>query len=268
MQLPPSEPLKATIKHFLVLKNEDTLSHNYRLFSDGNPGMVFHFNKPLLQYKQTEGIWFPQPSSFAYGQVSDFSELISRGDFHMLVVVLQPYAIYSLCKVAGYELTNQTVPLTDIFGAKINDLEEQVIGAANICEAISLIESWLISQLKKAKEPDGYLKRSIELICYNKGMLTIEKLLAQVPVTERQMERKFKEYIGITPKKFTDIVRFQAFIKALKSSKSASITEMVYRFGYYDQAHLNNYFKRKTGVTPFDYKTNLNLLAVNLMQVD
>jgi AraC-like DNA-binding protein len=82
------------------------------------------------------------------------------------------------------------------------------------------------------------------------------------------MERKFKEYVGIAPKKFADIVRLQNFLKALKrQSDDCPLTEIVYNFGYYDQAHLNNYFKRNTGVTPLHYKTNPNLLAINLMQV-
>jgi AraC-like DNA-binding protein len=101
-----------------------------------------------------------------------------------------------------------------------------------------------------------------------KGVVTIEGLLKAIPVTERQLERKFKEQIGTSPKKMADIVKLRHFLKGMQTYAAPdNITTLSYRYGYYDQAHLNNYFKKHTGVTPLQYKANNNPLALNLIAV-
>jgi methylphosphotriester-DNA--protein-cysteine methyltransferase len=109
---------------------------------------------------------------------------------------------------------------------------------------------------------------ALHLIYTRRGIITIEELLKKIPVTERQLERKFKEHIGDSPKRFSDIIKFQKFLKLLRSHPSdQKISDAVYDGGYYDQAHLNNYFKKITGVTPVKYKLHQHLLAINFMQL-
>jgi len=92
--------------------------------------------------------------------------------------------------------------------------------------------------------------------------------LKKIPVTERQLERKYNKYIGTSPKKFSDIIKFQHFLKLLHLHQAdRKMTDVVYDGGYYDQSHLNNYFKKTTGLTPWQYKMDHQLLAINFMQL-
>src|SRR6266566_1008577 len=103
MQLSASYPLFHIVKHYLILESEEDLHLNYRLFSDGNPGIVFHFKDPLIQYTDDHLAGNPQPNSFIYGQITRYNDLRSDGELGMLVVVLQPYGIYSLLGIAACE---------------------------------------------------------------------------------------------------------------------------------------------------------------------
>jgi AraC-like DNA-binding protein len=266
MQLAPSPYLVNIIKHYLILESDYDRQLNYRLFSDGNPGMVFYFETPLMQYTSDHLKVNTHPRSFIYGQLTQYQDLVSAGRLSMLVVVLQPYAIYALSRIAAAELNDSVVNLNELFGFEATCLEEQVLSAIDTKSRITFIESFLFKKLAGVRYPDSIITGALKMINDHKGNISIAHLLDVLPVTERQLERKFKDYIGVSPKRFTDTVRLQHFLKLLQNHPpNSKVADAVYEGGYYDQAHLNNYFKRSIGITPSQYKSN-NLLAINFMQ--
>ncbi|MFI5187857.1 MAG: DUF6597 domain-containing transcriptional factor [Chitinophagales bacterium] len=268
MQLAPSVSLSHIVKHYLVLQSEEDMHLNYRLFSDGNPGLVFHFRYPLIQYDGNQKTGIIQPRSFIYGQITHYNDLKSGGELGMLVVVLQPYGIYNLLHTAASEMNDCVIPLADLFGREALDLEDQVLNADHVSHIIDSVEQFLQKRAVHVRDIDPVFEESLQLIYQHKGILTIEELLKKIPVTERQLERKYNKYIGTTPKRFSDIIKFQHFLKLLHFHRPGEkMTHAVYDGGYYDQSHLNNYFKKTTGLTPRQYKLDHHLLAVNFMQL-
>ena len=266
MQLAPSPYLLHLVKHYLILENEQDTPLNYRLFSDGNPGIVFYYKTPLMQY--TDQHLQAHPSSFVYGQLTQYKNLVAVGKLGMLVVVLQPYTIYALSRIAAYELNDSVARLNDVFGAAAFDLEDQVLSVANTQSRISCIESFLLRKIGAVSNPEYIFSNALKLINDHKGNISVAGLLDILPVTERQLERKFKQFIGLGPKRFADTVKLQHFLKLLqKQSPCNNIADAIYQGGYYDQAHLNNYFKKNIGITPSQYKANSNPLAINFISI-
>jgi AraC-like DNA-binding protein len=268
MQLAPSASLSHIVKHYLVLKREEDMHLNYRLFSDGNPGLVFHFKYPLIQYDSNQTTGIIQPKSFIYGQITHYNDLRSSGELGMLVVVLQPYGIYNLLNMTASEMNNCVISLADLFGREAQDLEDHVLNADNLSQIINSVEKFILKKGADVKDMDPVFEESLQLIYKHKGLLSIEELLKKIPVTERQLERKYNKYIGTAPKKFSDIIKFQHLLKLLQHHRpDEKMTHAAYDGGYYDQSHLNSYFKKTTGVTPWQYKLDHRLLAVNFMQL-
>lgn len=267
MQLYPTLMLSNIVKHYLIIRHEQEVFANYRLFSDGNPGLVFHFKDPFLQESDRHSNSV-QPHSFLYGQMTHFNDIRSVGKLDMLIVVLQPHALRALLNLSASELNNTVVPLRTVFGQEGDDIENRVLSSANRAEAIKAIEQMLISRVNRFQQADRLIDRAIDLIYHANGMIAVSDITKELPVTERQLERKFKEQIGIGPKKFMDVIKFQHFLKSMqKFPLDVKLSQVIYACGYYDQAHLNNCFKRHVGVTPMQYRNNTHLLAINLMQV-
>lgn len=241
---------------------------DYRLFSDGNPGIIFHFQTPLIQFTHESAVGNTQPNSFLYGQITQYKDLRANGKLGMVAVVLQPSGIYSLLGISANELNNRTIRLSEIFGREALELEEHVLGAANIPAILESVKNFLIKKTIHKQHPHPVFEESLKLIYESRGRITMQELLKQLPITERQLERNFNERIGITPKKFTDIIRFQHFLKLLQhDQRENKISDAVYDAGYYDHSHLTNYFKRFTGITPTQYQHNPHLLAINFMKM-
>jgi AraC-like DNA-binding protein len=268
MQLLPSIELRSIVKHYLLINSDNEEYSHYRFFSDGNPGIVFHFNAPLIQNNHTNTLEQEQPRSFIYGQITHYNNITLKGKLSMLVVVLHSYGINTLLGVSASELNNAVVKLADVFKQQALDLEEQLLSAVSTIQSISLIERFLMKRLVSIHPADRLLKAAVSAIYKHRGLISIEDLIRSFPVTERQLERIFNRYIGTPPKKFTDTVRFQFFLKSLQNSSSGtSLTEIIYSHGFYDQAHLNKYFKKSTGLTPMQYKANYNPAVINFIRV-
>ncbi|MFC0518635.1 DUF6597 domain-containing transcriptional factor [Mucilaginibacter angelicae] len=268
MQIAPNPLLSSIVKHYLIIAHDKAASINYRLFSDGNPGIVFHLKEPLLQHDPNHTVATIQPRSFVYGQITHYNDIISTGKLYMLVIVLQPNALLPLLGIVAHELTNSIIQLKDLFGQEACDLEEQIARAANPSAAIAVAGQFLLKKTSAMTNSDGFVGDAVNSIYKHKGLIKVQQLLNILPVTERQLERKFSEQVGISPKKFIDSVKFQNYLKQLQKIPSTKdIAMLSYACGYYDQAHLNNYFRKHTGVTPLQYKANHRLLAINFMPI-
>lgn len=266
MQIAPSPSLQHIVRHYLILSNDVRTNPDFRMFSDGSPGIVFHRKAPLLQNNGKESNLTIQPQCFVYGQITQFNTLSAVNEMDMVIVVLQPSALFKLFAIPAFEVTNEIIRFTDLAGQSGRILIEQVQNSTGNNTVITAIEDFLLNRLLKHSYNDKIISMSLQQIYVQKGMNTVAEMLKDIPATERQLERKFREHIGLSPKKFADIIKFQHLLKNLKHiSPTLTLSDVSYISGYYDQSHLNNSFKKFTGLTPLQYLTNNNLLAVNFL---
>lgn len=258
MQVFPSPHLSHIVKHFLIIESDHQEMAEHHFFPDGNPGMVFHYGDPFVQH----------PGSFIYGQVSKFRRIQSGAKIGMLVVVFQPHGSHLLLGIPANELSDEICSLSDFWGAEAKTLEDQVLHAADNRSRMEILESFLTRKLSHCLEADPVIRQGLELISTRHGLTPIHELHTILQVSERQLERKFKENIGISPKNFSNVTRLQFFLKLFRTkSPEQSLTEISYESGYYDQAHLIREFRKSVGLSPGQYIFKTNRLAVNLVRL-
>ena len=88
------------------------------------------------------------------------------------------------------------------------------------------------------------MKNAVNNILMHKGSLEISNLAKESFVSSRQLERLFHEYVGITPKKLSNLVRYQFLWRDILCNSNFNIMDAVHRYGYSDQSHLLHEFKR------------------------
>ena len=79
--------------------------------------------------------------------------------------------------------------------------------------------------------------------------------------SERTLLRKFKEGVGVTPKVFQRLARFERTLRSLMLGRAHSYLPLALAGGYYDQAHFSKEFKRLVGETPQAYLMPKNFQA-------
>ena len=116
-------------------------------------------------------------------------------------------------------------------------------------ERIAWMERFLLEKLK----PDQYnpnLYNAIDYILKTKGNAAVKELCGHTCVGQRQMERLFQRDIGISMKRTASLVRYQNVWREIVGQKEFRIQDAVYRYGYSDQSHLLNEFRRFHGIWP------------------
>lgn len=110
-------------------------------------------------------------------------------------------------------------------------------------EKISFTEQVLRKRLSDVRE-NAVVNNTIQNILLNKGSLGIANLAKESFVSTRQLERLFHEYVGITAKKLSDLIRYQFLWRDVLAEQDFDVLSAVHKYGYTDQSHLLREFKR------------------------
>jgi AraC-like DNA-binding protein len=268
MQILPTKELLPFIKHYLFLESKGNDLKKLRLFSDGNMGIVFSFKNNLLNGSDNVGQLEFLPGSFLYGQISEFKNVCLRNETDLIIVVFQPTGINQLMGIPANELRDNIIRTEYIFDKQGQELYEKLAEQFTIQDKLRLLNTFFLEQMEKRVIPDDSLIRAaLNFIVKNKGLISSNQLIRLTGYTERHIERKFMESVGINPKKFSNIIKLHMFLKDLKSnSNNKNLTHMAYEAGYADQSHLIKEFKKITGMTPKIYQNNADKLTINFVK--
>lgn len=104
--------------------------------------------------------------------------------------------------------------------------------------------------LRRLQNGDRRMMSVITEIESKNGRIDVATLAANSCLTIRQLQRTFKQHIGLSPKEFLNIMRFRHALQLIKTGKKQSLLDIALETGYYDHAHLSNEIRRYAGVTP------------------
>jgi hypothetical protein len=161
-----------------------------------------------------------------------------------------PGCIHYFFQISAKEIANQAIPCEEIFGNRFKSLEERLRLTDSVNNRIKIANATLLDLLKTCKrEPDQWLLNALDTIYQRKGQLSIENDVS-IGISTRHLRRIFDQYIGISPKKFSKIIRFQSVLSHVMLNYSNISKGGYLHFGYCDQPHFINEFKSLSGVTP------------------
>lgn len=129
------------------------------------------------------------------------------------------------------------------FPAIKKKIERQLFDTADIYRFIPIAERVLLEQLNDRYQNETVF-RAASGILRNKGNIRMRDLEREVLIGERQLQRLFLEYVGASPKSLASMVRYQCLWRELLFRENFDIMDAVYRYGYFDQAHLCHEFKK------------------------
>jgi len=245
--------LELFVKEITVLEDQDGPKESILpFFADGYPGIV---------YLQSErGFLLPRKkvltSFFLYGQMIAPFELLVAAPYSMIAFQLYPLASKLLFGVDPKKLNDDCYDLSNIQGATIENPVE-ALAHSDISVQMKLIAQFL-SKLAREKGMEEYqeLQRAIQMITDNKGIMAIQELARCLHTNERTLRRKFKDYVGISPKKFAKIIQFQSSLDQISTGDFSKLTDVVYENGYADQSHFIRNIKKFTGKRPLQLKNS------------
>ncbi|GCC50090.1 AraC family transcriptional regulator [Chryseotalea sanaruensis] len=246
----PSESLSDFVKCYWILDapQEDNPDHQ-RIVADGCMEMIIHYGDQYKQFSDN-GSSFLQPRSFVFGQLTRQLEIAATGVTGIFAVRFCPDGFIPFSTIPISAMENRAVALTELYGQEGEALEKAVVSAPTYQERITILESFLLNRLKNKNTIDVITASSVETLLSLKGQLTIDQLAIQQSTSRRQLERRFANTVGLSPKQLAKIIRLQHTLKNLEQKQFNNLASLAVENGYFDQAHFIKDFKEFTGMTP------------------
>lgn len=110
-----------------------------------------------------------------------------------------------------------------------------------------------MSRFSLGKERDSLIPASLAAMRVGQGQVSIPELAQQFAIGQRQLERLYRRQVGMSPRKYAQLIRVETARRALQNVSGESTTRLAADLGYYDQSHFIRDFSAVIGMTPYSY---------------
>lgn len=114
-------------------------------------------------------------------------------------------------------------------------------------------EGYLLKIFSRKLTTNPFVDYAVEQILQHPHQAVMEHITAKVGFSQKHLISIFKQHVGVAPKVFLRVMRFQKAIEDIGQKKVVNWTSIAHESGYYDQAHFINDFKEFSGFTPTGY---------------
>lgn len=188
-------------------------------------------------------------------------------DTRTILVAFKSYGAFPLLACPMDRLADSHVGLDQIVGVShLRMLQEQLAESRGTPNLSRLVQNYLVFRLAHAQEVHPSVIWAADRLLVERGTIPIESVSKEAGTSRRQLERLFHEQIGVGPKRFAALMRFDWALRHLSSY--ASCADLAYDAGYADQAHFVRSFRDKAGMTPRQYLRRVASPHVAFLQDD
>lgn len=231
------------------------------------PMLEFDFGElPRVHYCDTPHVTTAHRSVVVGLQTYRRVRLEFRGVHESFCVVFQPSGLHLLFGVPMAELTNRDFDARAVLGPSISELERQLGDCRSFEERAYVADQYLLRQSRVVPGPDG-VSTAANLALLRAGQIRMAQLSHSTGLGERQFERRFRRQVGVGPKLYSRIARFEAALDSKLRSAGKSWTRIAQERGYHDQMHLIHDFRELSGEAPGRLQTHGETLLHGQLEV-
>ncbi|MET7279923.1 helix-turn-helix domain-containing protein [Kribbella sp. NPDC005582] len=168
-------------------------------------------------------------------------------------VHFKPWGPGPFLPMPAAELCDRPATLEQVWGGPaVAELRDRLAAADGPLAMLTLLEEELVRRLRETAGLD-LVSQAGSVIAATNGAVAIGDLTAAAGVSSTHLNQRFKEIIGVTPKRLARTYRFAATVLAIDPAVPIDWSEVAARAGYFDQAHFGHEFRKFTGLTPTRY---------------
>lgn len=195
-----------------------------------------------------------RPGAFLVGIPTSAREaeyIISGGDYFLVFFCLG--MARALCPIPAMELRDRNISLSELLPLESEGFIERITLSKTFRARVHAFEEFLEERMRSSQEPPTQISHIIRLILAHSGYFKTQTLENRVSYTDRHIRRLFHEHVGVPPKLFIDMIRFQKTLRHLNIDPHQNLAGLASELGYSDQSHFIRQFKKFYGSTPTQF---------------
>jgi AraC-like DNA-binding protein len=220
------------------------------LFADGHVSLTLNLDRVCL----ADGRWLHgvAPVATVIGAMSVVGPERPAGRAEMVGAYFRPGRAAPFLGAPSRVVTDRIVALEDLWGPAATDLSGELCDMDEAAR-IDRLERTLLERLARARaittsvDAVGLAQRAIA----SAGAVTVERMADDAGVSRQALTRAFRETVGVPPKLYCMLARFQAGLRYAGRGKDVDWARAAVDLGYADQSHMIMEFRRFSSLTPY-----------------
>ena len=252
----PRPPLDRFVER-LWLVADGAASRQERILPSGTLELVINLREDRVRVDRTERC----------ASVQEYSGIVVSGTYSAAFVVdasqhaammgvhFRPAGAPAVLGVPSAELTDAHVDLADLWSeAAARALRERLCDSASHRDRFHILERALIDRIAAPPVPHPAVRLALACFGADGCGASVREVARRAGLSHRRLLTLFTDAVGLAPKRFCRVLRFQRVHATAQRTGRIDWTELALRCGFYDQAHLTNEFRRLSGLTPRQYE--------------
>lgn len=246
------ERLAPWVRMLWYVRAPDAVPGRERVLPTGNTQMVINLARPFCVGCGAGGESFAQAASLLVGVQRCYS-VVDAADFaEMVGIVFAPGGLRRFVGAPAGEFSYAETPLESIWGRGAAVMRERLQEAAGVAEKFRVLEEELGRRLRE-REVHPAVCHALERLRTGASAASVQGLATETGYSARRLRQLFEEEVGVGPKLFARILRFQQAVQRLHRGDEMRWDELALECGYSDQAHFSNDFRDFSGMSPTSY---------------
>ncbi len=215
----------------------------FKVLPDGCMELIINMGDPYRR----NGL--RQPDAFVVGQITAVIELQPTGVNRFFSIRFEPHGLRPFIAMPVNELTDLDVSLEHLW-TDAAMWTDQWRAAPDFGGQCAVADHFLTTCLARGISVETRLFKTVYPMLMQPDR-SVAQIAAMLGLSARQLQRRFRDHTGLTPKHFARIARLRRVLAYLRDDdRFETLTDLAHDLGYSDQAHMNHDFKALTGLAP------------------
>ncbi|WP_108805626.1 AraC family transcriptional regulator [Aquimarina sp. Aq107] len=202
------------------------------------------------------------------GMHKNYISISAHPKSEMFVIQFKPFGTYPFFHFPAENLSDKVLSYEEIFKEELTELRENLKKQESSKDKFNIAEQWLINRFNDSKIPSKELLYVIKKL-ETEPVTNFNEAINGYPYTQKHLIDQFKKYIGVTPKYYQRILRFNEILKQIRQKESITWSQIAYQCGYSDQSHFIKEFNHFSGFNPQEFiKQEFNKDEPNFFPLD
>jgi AraC-like DNA-binding protein len=251
----PSYPLSQFIELFVYFERAEHAHTVDRFLPNGDVEILIDFhdapqfiydNNTLKEIQACNHVW-------ASGLRTEPITIPSGNGAAMMVISFKKGMAAPFFPFPMQEIADCVLDADLVWGNSFGDLRERLIETDDISRRFLMVEDFLLRSFSSRLSIDPCVSYAVTEMTERPDRLSIARMNSKIGYSQRHFTEMFRRGIGVTPKAFLKIMRFQKAVKTIDAASVPDWRDIAFDCGFYDQAHFINDFKHFSGFTPEQY---------------
>ena len=252
----PGQPLNAFVECFWYFPAYVAGHQRERALPTGTIELVVNLGEGRMRIlkddQDVDGQHFDR--SVVCGPHSRYFVLDTSRSAPVVGIHFRPGGATPFFNLPADELTDRHVALEDLWGPWAHEAHERLTQASSPEQMFWLLEQVLLSRLRKPHLLHPAVAYAVRKLTAFPDIARIRQVQNETGYAAKRFIELFSGSVGLTPKVYSRIQRFQAVIKRVARGDQVDWADVALGGGYCDQSHLNREFRAFTGITPALYQ--------------